>query len=228
MTKRQGTAQRMRASPPKRPAASPFATQADRTDSRRRKREALLLAAVRMFNERGYHATSLDDVAASLGVTKPTIYRYLGNKEAVIFECLRRGLDELNAAAALARRQEGRSIERLRMFLCHYAHINMNDFGRCTIRTGEEYLGEESAAQIRAMKRQVDATLRELIAGGIADGDLRPVNVTYAAFALAGALNWPARWFDPAGADTPENVADALIDILLNGLREHHGGEPLE
>src|SRR2546422_9897159 len=54
----------------------PFRTPAERVAQREQKREAVLRAAVRMFNSQGFHATSLDDVAASLGVSKPTIYHY--------------------------------------------------------------------------------------------------------------------------------------------------------
>ena len=79
--------------------ASPFRTRVEKAQERAQKRDAVLTAAVRMFNARGYHATSLDDVAASLGISKPTIYHYLGNKEQVLIECVTRGLEPLRRAA---------------------------------------------------------------------------------------------------------------------------------
>ena len=82
---------------------SPFRTQAERQAEREQKRDAVLRAAVRMFNSQGFHATSLDDVAASLGVSKPTIYHYLGNKDQVLFECVTRGVEQLRSAADAAR-----------------------------------------------------------------------------------------------------------------------------
>ena len=72
-------------------SASPFRTRAEKIEERAQKRDAVLTAALRMFNARGFHATSLDDVAASLGISKPTIYHYLGNKEQVLIECVTRG-----------------------------------------------------------------------------------------------------------------------------------------
>ena len=65
---------------------SPFRNKLQRESERLEKREALLLAAVRMFNAKGFFATSLDDVAASLKVSKPLIYHYLGNKDQVLLE----------------------------------------------------------------------------------------------------------------------------------------------
>ena len=178
----------------------------------------MLRAAVRMFNARGYHATSLDDVAASLGISKPTIYHYLGNKEQVLTECVSRGLEPLRLAAEAAKSEPGSGLERLRRFLLDYARTNMDDFGRCMVRTGDELLSPEGAAQIRARKRDIDDALRTLIADGAADGSIAPVDVKMTAFALAGALNWPARWHDPAGPMTPDAIAAALVDVLVGGL----------
>ncbi len=199
-------------------APSPFRTREEKMRDRAEKRDAVLRAAVRMFNARGYHATSLDDVAASLGISKPTIYHYLGNKEQVLTECVSRGLEPLRLAAEAAKSEPGSGLERLRRFLLDYARTNMDDFGRCMVRTGDELLSPEGAAQIRARKRDIDDALRTLIADGAADGSIAPVDVKMTAFALAGALNWPARWHDPAGPMTPDAIAAALVDVLVGGL----------
>jgi AcrR family transcriptional regulator len=197
---------------------SPFRTREEKVREREEKREAVLRAAVRMFNARGFHATSLDDVAASLGISKPTIYHYLGNKEQVLIECVTRGLEPLRLAAEAAKDEPGTGLDRLRRFLRHYAQINMEDFGRCVVRTGDEFLSHEGAALFRARKREIDMALRDLIEGGIADGSIAPVDVKLAAFTLAGALNWPARWHHPAGPASVEDIAASMVDIVTNGL----------
>ena len=197
---------------------SPFASAAQKAEERQAKRQALLRAAVRMFNDRGFHATSLDDVAASLGVSKPTIYHYLGNKDHVLLECVTYGLEQLLAAAEASRREPGRGIDRLRSFLRRYAEINMDDFGRCVIRTGDEALSPQSAIRFRALKRRIDAALRGLIEEGRADGSIAVNDAKMLAFTLAGALNWPARWHDPMGERRPEDLAAEMVDILTAGF----------
>src|SRR5882672_6105307 len=67
--------------------ASPWEARGRRSAGHALKRDAVILAAARAFRERGYHNTSLDDLAASLKVTKPTLYLYVPNKEAILFEC---------------------------------------------------------------------------------------------------------------------------------------------
>lgn len=197
---------------------SPFPTAEQKAERRAEKRHALLLAAARMFNARGYHATSLDDVAASLGVTKPTIYHYLGNKEQVLLACMTIGLVQLQQVAADAAAQAGPAIERLRVFLTRYAEVNMTEFGKCVIRTGDELLSAEGRERMNDLKRPIDAAMRGLIAEGIAEGTVAAQDVRLLAFAIAGALNWPGRWFDPDGPMTPAELAEALVAILAHGF----------
>lgn len=198
--------------------ASPFRTREQKAEERSAKRHALLIAAVRMFNERGYHATLLEDVAASLGVSKPTIYHYLGNKEQVLLECIALGIEEYHRAIDEAKALPGSGLDRLRHFLRGYAQANMADFGRCVIRTGPEPLSTEGAQTLRERKRRIDAAMRAFIEAGVADGSIAPTDPKLLAFTLAGALNWPARWHVPGGELGAEELARRMVDMLTAGL----------
>lgn len=197
---------------------SPFPTPQQKLDERNSKRNAVLRAAVQIFNERGFHATSLEDVATSLGITKPTIYHYLGNKDQVLFECVRIGLAQLSEAAETARAQPGTGLDRLGIFLRRYAEANMSDFSRCVIRTGDELLSPESAAQFRALKSEIDAAMRAMIEDARADGSARVDDVWLTAFTFAGALNWPARWYKADGARPREEIARDMVALLVAGI----------
>jgi AcrR family transcriptional regulator len=198
--------------------ASPFRTREQKAEDRSAKRHALLIAAVRMFNERGYHATLLEDVAASLGISKPTIYHYLGNKEQVLLECIALGIEEYHRAIDEAKALPGNGLDRLRHFLRAYAQANMADFGRCVIRTGPEPLSPEGKQILRERKRRIDAAMRAFIEEGLADGSIAPTDPKLLAFTLAGALNWPARWHVPGGELSAGELARRMVDMLTAGL----------
>jgi AcrR family transcriptional regulator len=197
---------------------SPFRSPQQRESERAAKRHALLEAAARMFNERGFHATSLDDVAASLGITKPTIYHYLGNKEQVLIECMAIALKQLEHAAECAREQAGTSADRLRAFLKSYCQVNLNPFGQCVIRTGDELLSPAGLEKLRSLKRPVDEAMRDFIREGVADGSIASYDPKMLAFVLAGALVWPARWYDANGPLAPAELADRLVAALEAGF----------
>lgn len=198
--------------------ASPFRTAEQKEAERAAKRDAVLSAAARMFNERGFANTSLDDVAAQLGVSKRTIYHYYPTKDRVLLQCLKKGLGQLLDAADEARSREGSGRDRLAYFLCRYAVITMDDFGRCVIRTGVEQLKSESMPEYREMKRGIDAAMGEFLHEAVKDGSVACENEKLAVFALAGALNWPARWHDPDGALSKEEIAGQLVEFLMQGL----------
>src|SRR6478735_11133643 len=98
-------------------APSPWRSRRKARSDRGLKREAVIHAAARAFNERGYHNTSLDDIASALRVTKPTIYYYVENKEQLLFECFCAGLAPVRAAFLDATDGERPARERLRMGL---------------------------------------------------------------------------------------------------------------
>lgn len=199
-------------------ATSPFKSPAQKDEERAAKRDAVLRAAVRMFNERGFHATSLDEVAASLGVTKRTIYHYLASKDQVLLECVTIGLQQILDAAEDVQSIPGTGRDRLVAFLRRYAELNMDDFGRCVIRTGEETIAAAGFPRYRALKRGIDAAMRQLIEEGIADGSIAPFDPKMLAFTIAGALCWPARWQNPDGPLDSKDIASRMVDILVEGF----------
>lgn len=202
-----------------RPTRSPWPSRRDRETERMDKREALLQAAVRSFNEKGFHATSLDDVAASMNVTKPTIYYYLGNKDEILFECVRRGLVSIREIICSVEETGGTGYERFRALLLGYARIMTEDFGMCITRTADHELSPESRARFRALKREIDATIRRVVEEGIADGSIVPGDPRIMTFVATGALNWIARWYDPSGPMSAEEVAQSCVETILRGFR---------
>lgn len=206
--------------------SSPFGWERPTEEARDEKRNVLLQAAVRLFNERGFHATSLDDVAAAVGVTKPVIYHYLGNKDRVLFECVRNGLDELREAADQARALPGNGLARLEAFLCRYAEIIMTEFGRCVIRTGDEALAPHNRTKFRQLKREVDTCLREMLEQATLDGSAAISDVKITSLVIAGALNWSARWYQADGPLKPTEMAWALVRTILAGIACPPGRDP--
>lgn len=198
--------------------ASPWSTPEERAREREQKREAVLSTAVRFFNTKGFHATSLDDVALALNVTKPTIYHYFASKDEVLFECVRRGLESIRESATTAAARGGTGQERLRTMLFDYAMVMTKDFGICVSRTQDSQLAPDSRARFRALKREIDTIIRHVIEEGIADRSIEASDPRLATFTVTGALNWIAHWYDPKGSMSARAVAEGTVAMLLTGL----------
>lgn len=199
---------------------SPWAQGRERAPARHAKKEAVLRAAARLFTRQGFQHTSLDDIARSLGVTKPTLYYYIDNKEQILFECVERGLAEFHAGLAALQAQGLGGREHLRAAMALYAGVVTGDFGQCVIRLGEDPLPEGRRRELRALKRQVDADFRALIDEGMLAGWIVAGDAAVASFTVVGALSGIGRWYRPAqhSAEALRHAVDHCLAMLLHGV----------
>ena len=200
-------------------APSPWEARRGAAGDRALKRDAVILAAARAFRERGYHNTSLDDLAGSLKVTKPTLYLYVPNKEAILFECFRAGLAQIQDTLDEVERAGGPAREKLFAFIRGYAAAIVGDFGWCMLRAEDQHLSAGLSRRIKLLKAGIDKRMRALIEAGVADGSIRACDTRMTAFALAGALNWMGHWYREDASLKPHEIADRFIDVFNRGLR---------
>jgi AcrR family transcriptional regulator len=182
------------------------------------KRVAILHTAAQLFLEKSYARTLMADVAARLRITKPALYHYFRNKEEILLACYRLGAaligEKLEAIAAGG----GTGLKKVDAFIHEYANAMTVNFGRCIMRLDEGDLSGAAFAEVRAHKRRIDRRLRSFIELGIADGSVAPCDPKLAAFAIAGALNWISRWYDPQGPLSSADIAAQFAQVLTRGV----------
>lgn len=197
---------------------SPWKPASQRARARRDKRDAVIAAAARAFRERGVHATTLDDIASFLNVTKPTIYYYVANKEQLIFECFRIGIGRIGAVFDEIARSGDSGRAKLAALARRYAEVMASDFGWCMVRVEDHDLSPPVAKRLKAMKSEIDQGLRRIIREGIEDGSIRECDPKMAAFALAGALNGIGHWYRDGKPLSPDEIAARFVDVFEKGL----------
>ncbi len=205
------------------PARSTVATESpwspSREKTRQLKREAVILAAARAFRAHGYHNTSLEHVAAALNVTKPTIYYYVENKEEILFECFRTGLDEIKSVFGELDASQDSAREKLLVLIRHYGAAIAGEFGWCMVHAEDQDLSPVMSGRIRALKSEIDQRIRGLIKDGIAEGSVQDCDPKMTAFAIAGALNWISHWYHRDATLNPAEVGEAFSRVFENTLR---------
>ncbi|HUD51637.1 TetR/AcrR family transcriptional regulator [Parvibaculum sp.] len=208
--------------------SSPWQKAPERKQQRALKREAVLAAAARIFSEVGYHRASLDEVARVLNVTKPTLYYYFKNKEALLFACIEHGLEMLGGSVEGPHTAAESGLQRLMSYLRRYARLIETDFGRCAVRISDKELSEPSSKKIRRIKADIDRELRQMVVDGMADGSIASANPQITAFALAGALNSLGHWRHREDQTVTDKIIDEYISLLVDGLapRDHAKAKP--
>lgn len=172
--------------------------------------------ATTLFAERGYAATSLDEIAEVLDLSKASLYHYFPSKEDLILECLDVVGNEANrrlravAASSLAPRERLRAAVRSQvLFLTRDqpagAALYLRDVG----------LPENARRRLHMFIEQHDRTFAEIIDEGIGAGELHVADPAIARLLMHGAFNFIPSWYKPGRRISPENLADVVADALL-------------
>ncbi|MGH7537455.1 MAG: TetR/AcrR family transcriptional regulator [Gemmatimonadales bacterium] len=189
--------------------------------------DALLAHAARVFADRGYHRTTMRDLAAASGMSLAGMYYYVRGKEALLFHiqerCFTRVLDGADTALAGTIDPE----ERLACFIRHHVTFFAAHMPEMKVLSHEAaaLTGQRLQAINRIKRRYVDrleGLLRDLAP------QQPPVERSAAAFALFGMMNWIYNWYDPAGPLDAERLGELLTRMFLGGFAEArttvHGG----
>ena len=187
-------------------------------EKRRRRRAEILHAALRAFREKGYHATTLDDIAERVGIRKTALYHYFPDKESILYECHRESLAEVAGLLTKARKQFTLSGERLAYVIRQHVRLMTDTLEGSPLAFEVTALSPKRQQEIIAARDRYERGLREIIAKGIKTGEFRPVNPKIAVFAILGAINWIARWYRPNGSIRGAELGVEFADLLVGGL----------
>ncbi len=184
---------------------------------RKRRREEILRAALRAFRRRGYHATTLEDIARRIGVRKTALYHYFPDKEEILFQCHRESLGELDRIVTEARKLRTPR-ERLRHIIREHVRVMTDTLEGSPLAFEVTALSARRRSEIIAARDRYESEVRRVLERGVRQKVFRPVDAKVATFAILGAINWIARWYRPEGALDAEALGDQFAEHLLDGL----------
>lgn len=176
--------------------------------------------ATRLFAERGFASTTLQDIADATGLTRPALYHYVANKD----ELLSRLVSESTETPAallhtINERTDLGPTEKLREMATAIAlhQAQAPDRFRLIIRSEAE-LPEDISRNYEQSRRHVLKEFIHVVEDGIRTGEMRPVDPRTAALAVIGMLNWIAWWHQPGNADDDRVIATQLADMAVRSL----------
>ncbi len=207
-------------------SSSPF----NRTTQHDAKRAAILSQAARLFNSKGSRATTLKDIAESLGLTKTSLYYYVKTKEELIYQCYMATLERHHGNLDIVEAKFEDPVERMaEFFKLHFDEWLAAEEGKDShiaalleIASLQGNHRTDVEAQYIAMFKR----LRQYLRDGIASGSLRTFDTTSATRAILGSVEWSFSWLHKVPRDEVSAVAAEAIDILARGF--YAGSEQYE
>jgi AcrR family transcriptional regulator len=185
------------------------------------KEQEIIAAAASLFKEKGYRATTLEDIAAAVGMLKGSLYYYIRSKEELLYLVVRdpirqayNKLEEIvNSDAPVTAKITQAIANHVAIFHQHYPHIAvyLHDFHNVMQKLKDN--------SIEAPK-EYQQLLAQLLQQGVDSGELRSdLDMTVAGYAILGMCNWMYRWYKPEGNLSAEAIADVFTKLVLEGLQ---------
>jgi len=196
-------------------SASTPANSASRAPRQDNRRQQLLDVAARLFRERGFHVTSMRDIAREVGMLSGSIYYHFPSKEEMLLAVYEEGLRHIAEQVDAAVAGQVTPWERLEAGCTAHleALLELSDYTQVMIRVLPPE-GGKVAERLLELRDQYEARFRDLI-----DALALPETADrrYLRLLLMGGLNWSHVWYHPGG-DTPAIIAHRMIDLLRKRL----------
>ena len=183
------------------------------------RREQIVKVATRLFSRHGYGGTTLDDIAAEIGFTKPAIYYWFDSKEAILFEIHDRIVRGALDRVAQIRATPISAADQLRqVFLSHIETLLDNRAANEVFSRTQHELSPPRLRTIRRRDGEYESLLREIYAEGVGDGSLRPLDPQVAVGAMLGAVNSMYRWYRPQDGLTASCSVGQVLTMREGGV----------
>jgi AcrR family transcriptional regulator len=179
----------------------------------------LLEAATRLFRQRGYHATSMQDLGEALGMNRGSLYHYIASKDDLLWSILDRTFDLLDERVVALLETADPPLERLTRAIHAHLRVAADHADEMSLIQIElRSLAPERRARLIQRRDAYEAAWRATIAAAVADASLRAVDVRLAGIGILSVCNWFTQWYRPDGDLSVDEIADAFVALFLKGL----------
>lgn len=179
----------------------------------------IVTAAIQLFQQKGYHATSMQDIADAVGLQKGSLYHYITSKDDLLVDIIHDAIAQYNARLAEVRSMDLPVRRKLELAVRYHLQGIAEKLGMLTIFLRESYaLEPEKAKVLDEESARYNRMFEELFQEGIDSGEVRGLDPKLATRTVLGACNWFYRWYRPDGARSIDELADFFVDVLFNGI----------
>lgn len=183
------------------------------------RRVEILKTAAAAFRRRGYHGSSVDEIAGAMAMTKGNLYYYFRNKEDILYACHDYSLNLILGVMDDIRAEAIPADEKIGKLIAAFVHLLIDELHSTALTLDLQALSPPLLKKVIARRDRFDRGLRAIIQEGIDDGVFAPADTKLVAFAIMGAVNWIPKWFNPGGAASSEQVGRTFADFLVGGLQ---------
>ncbi|MGD8603541.1 MAG: TetR/AcrR family transcriptional regulator [Anaerolineales bacterium] len=184
-------------------------------------RSDIIQAAAQIFRQKGYHGTSMQDIADSVQLQKASLYHHVSSKQEILLSILDQALEGLIEDLEQIVASQLPADQKLRKAMQSYIERMMQDTDLAAVLLLEYRSLEPDQRQDHVARRdKYESLWRQIVIQGVRTGVFREMDISVSTFALLGVQNWTITWFQEDGRLTAKELADLYCDLFLSGIRK--------
>jgi AcrR family transcriptional regulator len=184
------------------------------------RKDQIYQVAERLFSERGYHATTIREIARELQIEGGSLYSHISSKQSLLYDIVLRSSEQFLQAAHEVLAAGGSAQHQLRALMRRHMAIVAASTDRAAVYFHEwKHLEPQHQAIIRRHRNEYEGVFRQIIRTGVANGEFAPNDEGFTGLQALSLLNWTYQWYQTDGRLSADELADRFFELVMCGLR---------
>ncbi len=185
------------------------------------RKEQIKKVAQNMFRERGYSATSMRDLANAVGIEAASLYNHIKSKEDILRQICFGIADDFFHAIEQVEQSNLPAEEKLKQAISQHVKVITNNLDASAVFLHEwRFLSEPYLSDFKKLRDSYEQSFKKIIIQGKEEGIFKAVDEKFYCLTLFSALNWIYDWYKPTGLLSPQQIAEQLSNLLLEGIKK--------
>lgn len=201
-------------------ATSTAIAKRNKRDRFNKRRDLIIEKATQVFGRKAFHATTLDEIAGELGVTKASLYYYFSTKEDLLYAVLLTSIREhlSRADRVLDENPEASPAKKLELLIAEHLRLLATKYEHAFLLQQEYELAEPHRTTIVDLRKEYQERFSRILHEGVERHYFRVRDESIAVLMILGSINWFLRWYRSDGRFTVDEIARTFVDMILHGM----------
>ncbi|WP_375578003.1 TetR/AcrR family transcriptional regulator [Marivirga tractuosa] len=190
------------------------------TKTKVNRKQQIIEKATELFQKQGYAATSMRDLAGYIGIEAASLYSHIKSKEEILQTICFQMANDFFQSLEKIELEKLSADEKLKKAVVSHVEVLTKDSAASAVFFSEwRHLSESYLKDFLAMRNNYENKFIQILIDGHKEGVFKKMDAKFTVLALLSSINWMPSWYKPEGKLTPEEIAENVTDVFINGLK---------
>lgn len=177
--------------------------------------------ATSLFQQKGYAATSMRDLAADLGIEAASIYSHVKSKEEILKRiCFRMADEFFETINSLVKPESGVPVQLKQAIMAHIMVVTKDPAASAVFFNEWRHLGQPALDEFLQMRSDYEARFKYILKTGIAKSVFKNVDINLTMLTLLSSINFMPNWYKKDGKYNADEIAEQIAQLFINGIKK--------